>query len=183
MFNNNWYWWRCFEVHQTVPLTLLVYQIRIIHFQCDTFKMLCEAQNTVHFHNYVPSLHRRVFSCSLVLGCLPIFVRVISPHWGNHTISTSRWRHNGRDSVSNHQPYDCLLNRLFRRRSKKISKLRVTGLCTGISLGTGEFPVKWPVTRKMFTFDHSSSVFVLSEQSFCKTFSKMQIYVAMADII
>ena len=27
-----------------------------------------------------------------------------------------RWRHNGRESVSNHQPHDCLLNRLFRRR-------------------------------------------------------------------
>ena len=24
-----------------------------------------------------------------------------------------QWRHNGRDSVSNHQPHDCLLNRLF----------------------------------------------------------------------
>ena len=41
------------------------------------------------------------------------------------------WRHNGRDSVSNHQPHDCLLNRLFRCRSKKISKLRVSGLCEG----------------------------------------------------
>ena len=27
--------------------------------------------------------------------------------------------HNGRDSVPNHQPHDCLLNRLSRRRSKK----------------------------------------------------------------
>ena len=36
--------------------------------------------------------------------------------------------HNGRDSVSNHQPHDCLLNRLFRRTSKKTSKLRVAGL-------------------------------------------------------
>ena len=40
-----------------------------------------------------------------------------------------QWRHNGRDSVSNHQLHDCLLNRLFRRRSKKASKLPVTGLC------------------------------------------------------
>ena len=40
-----------------------------------------------------------------------------------------QWRHNGRDSVSNHQPHDCLLNRLFRRRSKKPPKLRVTGFC------------------------------------------------------
>ena len=44
-----------------------------------------------------------------------------------------RWRHNGRDGVSNHQPPECLLNRLFRRRSTKTSKLRVTGLCAGNS--------------------------------------------------
>ena len=68
-------------------------------------------------------------------------------------ISSLRWRHNGRDSVSNHQPHGCLLNRLFRRRSKKTSKLRVTGLCAGNSPGTGEFPAQWPVTRKMFPFD------------------------------
>ena len=53
-----------------------------------------------------------------------------------------QWRHNGLDSVSNHQLYDCLLNRLFGRRSKKTSKLRVTGLCAGNSPGTGEFPAQ-----------------------------------------
>ena len=58
-----------------------------------------------------------------------------------------RWRHNGRDGVSNHQPYDCLLNRLCRRRSKKTSKLRITGLCAENSPGTGEFPAQ------MFPFD------------------------------
>ena len=57
-------------------------------------------------------------------------------------ILTLRWRHNGRDSVSNHQPHDCLFNRLFRRRSKKTSKLRVTGLYAGNSPGTGEFPAQ-----------------------------------------
>ena len=56
---------------------------------------------------------------------------------------TLRWRHNGRDSVSNHQSYRaCLLNRLFRRRWKKTSKLRVTGLCVGNSPVTGEFPAQ-----------------------------------------
>ena len=53
-----------------------------------------------------------------------------------------QWSHNGHDSVSNHQSHDCLLNRLFRRRSKKTSKLRVTGLCVGNSPGTGEFPAQ-----------------------------------------
>ena len=58
------------------------------------------------------------------------------------------WRHNGRDSVSNHPPHDCLLNRLFRRRSKKISKLRVTGLCVGNSPETGEFPTQMASNAK-----------------------------------
>ena len=56
--------------------------------------------------------------------------------------TTLQWRHNGHDSVSNHQPHDCLFSRLFRRRSKKTSKLRVTGLCAGNSPGTGEFPAQ-----------------------------------------
>ena len=53
-----------------------------------------------------------------------------------------QWCHNGRDGVSNHQPHDWLLNRLFRSRSKKTSKLRVTGLCAGNSPATGEFPAQ-----------------------------------------
>ena len=53
-----------------------------------------------------------------------------------------QWRHDGHDGVSNHQPHHCLLNRLFWRRSKKTSKLCVTGLCEGNSSGTGEFPAQ-----------------------------------------
>ena len=55
---------------------------------------------------------------------------------------TLQWRHNGRDCVSNHQPHDCLLKRLFMRKSKKASKPRVTGLCQGNSPVTGEFPAQ-----------------------------------------
>ena len=50
-----------------------------------------------------------------------------------------QWHHNGRYGVLNHQPHDCLLYCLFRRRSKKTSKLRATGLCAGNSPVTGEF--------------------------------------------
>ena len=51
-----------------------------------------------------------------------------------------QWHHNGHNCISNYQPHHCLLNRLFRRRSKKTSKLRVTDLCAGNSPVTGEFP-------------------------------------------
>ena len=39
-----------------------------------------------------------------------------------------------------HRRLGCLLNSLFRRRSKKTSKLRVTGLCEGNPPVTGGFP-------------------------------------------
>ena len=53
-----------------------------------------------------------------------------------------QWRHNGHTGVSNHQPHHCLLNRLFRRRSKKTSKIQVAGLCVGNSPVTGQFPAQ-----------------------------------------
>ena len=56
--------------------------------------------------------------------------------------SALQWRHTECDGVSNNQPHECLLNRLFRHRWKKTSKLGVTGLCEGNSLVTGEFPAQ-----------------------------------------
>ena len=69
-------------------------------------------------------------------------VRYTSVHeiWQLHKALV--WRHNGRDVVSNHQPHDCLLSRPCRCRSKKTSKLHVTGLCAWNSPVTGEFPAQ-----------------------------------------
>ena len=74
------------------------------------------------------SIHLNTFigACFSIVG----LVQYISP--------SSQWRHNGRDGVSNHQPHECLPNRLFRRRSKKTPKLRVTGLYEGNSPVTGK---------------------------------------------
>ena len=63
-----------------------------------------------------------------------------------------QWRHDERDGFPNHQPYDCLLNRLFMSRSKKTSKLRVTGRSAGNSRQVNSLH-KGPATRRMFPFD------------------------------
>ena len=76
-------------------------------------------------------------------------MRSIYPHhpWLLSWCNPLKWRHNRRDSVWNHQPHDCLHNRLFRRRSKKtpallaFEALRHWPLC-GKSTGTGEFPAQ-----------------------------------------
>ena len=57
---------------------------------------------------------------------------------------TLQWRDNEHDSVSNHGRLDCLLSSVFRRRSKKTSKLRVIGLCEGNPLIKGQWhSIRW----------------------------------------
>ena len=57
-----------------------------------------------------------------------------------YIICALQWRNNERNGVPNHQPHDYLLKFYSRPRSKKPSKLLVTGLCEGNSPVTGEFP-------------------------------------------
>ena len=76
-----------------------------------------------------------LFWCGIYIHSLPIcFTGSGAPsHYSDVTMTTM---------VSRIQPHGWLLNRLFRRRSKKTSKLRVTGLCAGNSPVTGAFPAQ-----------------------------------------
>ena len=62
---------------------------------------------------------------------------------------TLQWRHKELAGISNHQPHDFLLNRLFTRRSKKTSPWPVWG----IHRWPANTPHKGPVTRKIFSLD------------------------------
>ena len=66
---------------------------------------------------------------------------------------TLRWRHNEHDSVSNHQPHHCLLNRLLRADQRKHQSSDSLAFVRGIHRGPLNSPHKWPVTPKMFPFD------------------------------
>ena len=82
---------------------------------------------------------------------------------------TLQWRHNGCDGISNHQPHFCLLNRLFRRRSKKTPKLRVTGLCAGNSPVTGEFPAQIASSAENVSFWwRHHATYVKTSTVFCR---------------
>ena len=72
---------------------------------------------------------------------LPICCSNASLTWGqSYDHQSLQSRHNEPDGVSNHQRLNCLLDRLFRCRSQKTSKLHVTGPCEGNPLVTGGFP-------------------------------------------
>ena len=106
-------------------------------------------------HGVSPIPSTTSFSChvDLPIACWPPLYDGMSNNKRRRYMSPLRWGHNDHDNVSNHQPHGCLLNRLFRRTSKKTSKLRVTGLCAGNSPRPVNSPHKGPVTRKMFPFD------------------------------
>ena len=83
----------------------------------------------------------------------------ISDENGNIFISEKRVmqnilqrRHNERDGSGNDWRLGCISNRLFRRRSKKTSMLRVTVFVRRIHRWSVNSPHKGPVTRKMFLF-------------------------------
>ena len=76
------------------------------------------------------------------------------------------WRYNERDGVSNRRRIDCLLNPLFKRRSKKTSTLHVTGFYEGKSSVTGELPTQRTrvgVTKAPFVNFSVSKIFNLAK--------------------
>ena len=105
----------------------------------ETVTRECIGQNNYKYNNVV--ILRSVLKLKV-----PVSYVCGVQTWCSYTL---QWRHNVRGGISNHQPHDCLLHRLFRRRSKKTSKLRVTGLCAG----TGEFPSQMGSNEKNVSFD------------------------------
>ena len=86
-----------------------------------------------------------------------------------------QWRNNEHNGVSNHRRFDYLLNRLFRRTSRKTSKLRVTRLCGGEFTGDRRIAThEGPVTRKMFSFD---DVFMINTPCLRKHFWQLVVLI------
>ena len=79
-----------------------------------------------------------------------------------------QWRHNERDCVSNQRRLDCLLNHLFRRRSKKTSNLRATVLCEGNPAVSGEFPAQWASNMEMLPFNDVIMITAISEKKWAR---------------
>ena len=108
--------------------------------QIETFSALLA--NCVGIHRSpVNSPHKGQWRRALIFSLICVWIN----GWVNNREAGDLRRYRAHYDVtvmSNHQPHDCLLNRLFRRRSKKTSKVRLTGLCEGNSPVNGEFPTQ-----------------------------------------
>ena len=100
----------------------------------------------VHCSVFCGHFSRSFFSISSLLYISFTVISLVigsSCDWSNVIGAfTLQWRHNECDGGSNHQPHDSLPRRLFRCRSKKTSKPRVSGLCEENSPVTSKFPAQ-----------------------------------------
>ena len=64
-----------------------------------------------------------------------------------------RWRHNGRDGVSNHQPHSCFSTVYSVEDHREHQSSALLALVQGSHRRPVNSPHKWPVTRNMFSFD------------------------------
>ena len=134
----------------------LQHLLQKIHHSREQLLIVCRVGSRVWWpwcHNTVMVLGRLCWSKSRVVFVTHIICdRIMSitrvTSWCHDEEKPLEWHHDG---ISNHQPHDCSLNRLFRRRSTKTTKLRVTGLCVGNSPVNSAH--KGPLTRKMFPFE------------------------------
>ena len=112
---------------------------------------VCNSWTISNWKVYSITIHGIVLFLTGVFA--PFYMKSLAideAHFGNLGIYNSlQWHHNERHGVSNHRRLNCLFNCWSRRRSKKTSKLRVTGLGGGIMWW---IPCTRPVTRKTFPF-------------------------------
>ena len=87
-------------------------------------------------------------------------------YWLEKKYVVLQWRHIWRYGVSKHQPHVFLFNRLLRRRSKKISKLRVTGLCERNSPVPGEFPAQMAINAEHVSMDQQFHPTLYDERNY-----------------
>ena len=112
-------------------------QICLSYWGCnfETWQVIFELERRLSFDKQLCIITNMLFNldCARVQGdrkdmmASPEMVKIRTRAPSLH------WRHNECDGISNHRRLDCLLNLLFGRRSKKTSKLRVTGICEGNS--------------------------------------------------
>ena len=111
---------------------------------------ICHWMKEYHFIQYHQNNGKIIYHKAILVSqihvkiCVSLWLKLLetSVHISTYSLSALRWRYNERDGLSNHQPLDCLRNRLFSRRSKNPWKLRVTDLCATNSPVTGEFPAQ-----------------------------------------
>ena len=130
-------------------LLMVIYNLSFIIYHSFPIANIIDISYWEWMVNYEDQTHLLLISFRLLVLFIPeSWSKEKLPHLNQmkatvgsrNYIPVLQWRHNGRDGVSNHQPRDCLLNRLFRSTSKKTSKLPVTGPLCGEFTGDRWIP-------------------------------------------
>ena len=95
-----------------------------------------------HMYTGLEISHHSTCKCPRIQRCQTIGRHNDGDRVTHVSLEVSRASIHSSDVIMGPPDGECLLNRLFSRRSKETSKLRDTGLCEGNSPVTGEFPAQ-----------------------------------------
>ena len=111
----------------TIRFNLSLVHSRDVFLYCKKCKMFCihvwkchQCQYNYHKSGIAENIWQREKAQYLLSRIAQTFLgssRLNDTHKADMR-KTLQWRHNERDGVSNHQPHDCLLNRIFKTQIK-----------------------------------------------------------------
>ena len=136
----------------------------------DSFSWCCKCKFVCNDDGHYAMKHTQLHTGSSILSLRDVTNTLEPPY----NIQLSQWRHNECDGISNHQRLHCLLNYFFffGCRSKKTSKLHITGLCEGNLPLTGEFPAQRASNAEnasIWCRHHVKTRYHISMMAYCKT--------------
>ena len=169
----------CLASPSTVMLLIIIRSRRIILFQDEG---LCPIIDAKLYNTFLDILYACIcmYTDTYFQNNSARKLLKIKDQWGRFSLlfwpqvqmtvvgnTALRWRHNGRDGVSNHQPH--IYSDADQRKPQGSTSL---AFVWGIHRGPVNSPHKWPVTRKIFPFDDVIMMSQDSIQIFPKYFLK-----------
>ena len=130
---------RCFLTGNTIELTCGIHPPLLIMWGLNSFKY-----DTIMTWVLRINCGRNAFQFLTASNCKGTQISPGGPYCKtsllsecqSHVPKSLQWRHNERDGVSNHQPHDCLLNRLF--KAQIIENIKAPRHCPWCGKFTGD---------------------------------------------
>ena len=133
--------------HDTIQIKTNIFPRYDICFPLKQVEYILYTLLTWQFRQY-PAWYDMVFYVNLWSCCLN-WLQTAIILYDNIFVSTLQWRHNGRESVSNHQPHDCHSTVYSDADQRKHQSSASLAFVQGIHRWPVNSPHKGPVTHLM----------------------------------
>ena len=117
-------------------------------------------------------IDRVIMALHCIYYCITIHMQL------GHLWRSLRWRHNGHDDVSNHQPHHCLLNLYSDADQRKHQSSTSHWPLCGKFTGTGEFPTQMASNAENVSIWWRHHVIIMKPQGICNPHVNLSLFIS-----